>query len=112
MSDPEEVSIEITDRARRVLTEIERERESNVALVLNDGCCDGMGPVAVEADTVGVSDVLIGETRDIKVYAPLIRENARTGYELAIDVVESEGVGSFSLEVSLGYRLTVVERRQ
>lgn len=112
MNDSKGVSIEITARACRLLAELERERKSDVVLMLNDGCCDGMGPVAVEADTVGINDVLVGEASGVEVYAPAIREDTRTGYELTIDAVEAEGVGSFSLEVPLGYRLTVEERRR
>lgn len=70
------------------------------------------GPVVVEADTVGRSDVFVGRAGEFEVYVPAVRENARDGYALTIDAVEAEGVGSFSLEVPLGYRLTVEERRE
>lgn len=105
-------AVSITGRARDLLERVERERGTEVAIVLNDGCCDGMGPSVVAEPMVGANDVRIGDANGFDVYVPAMRRDAREGYDLVFDAVEAEGVGSFSLEVPLGYRLTVEERRR
>ncbi len=102
-------SLTITDRAQSVLRSLEDDRDEPVAIVLNDGCCDGMGPVALDASMVGANDVRIGSDGGIGVYAPRTKASLREGYNVIIDVTEATGVGSFSLEVPLGYRFTADE---
>ncbi|MCH7661682.1 MAG: DUF779 domain-containing protein [Euryarchaeota archaeon] len=104
-------SLAISDEARSVLRAIADDRDGSVAVVLNDGCCDGMGPVAIDEAMVGSRDVRLGSADGIDVYVPESRAASREGYAIAIDIDEREGVGSFSLEVPRGYRLTADEQR-
>lgn len=110
-SDPV-ASLTITDRAQSVLRSLEKDRGEPIAIVLNDGCCDGMGPVALDASMVSTNDVRIGSDGGIDVYAPRTRVSLREEYTIIIDVSEAKGAGSFSLEVPLGYRLTAAEFRE
>lgn len=104
-------TISSTERAKAVLNEIRADRDEEVAIILNDGCCDGMGPVLVASEMVGINDVRIGAIDDVDVFVPSIRAQSRDGYDLLFDANDAKGVGSFSLEVPYGYRLTVKERR-
>lgn len=61
-------SLTITDRAQSVLQSLERNRNESVAIELNDGCCDGMGPVALDASMVGTNDIRIGSDGGFVVY--------------------------------------------
>lgn len=104
-------TISSTGRAQAVLGEIAADQDDEVAIILNDGCCDGMGPVLVTRGMVGVNDVRIGAINDIDVFVPSIRAQSRKGYDLLLDVSDAKGAGSFSLEVPYGYRLTIKEQR-
>jgi uncharacterized protein (DUF779 family) len=107
MSDPDRVSV--TEAVQAVLADIEDDLGESVAVVLNDGCCDGMGPVAIRTAMLGHDDVKLGEDRGISVYAPANRVDVRDGWDVTVDVEERSGSGSFSLEVPRGYRLTSSE---
>lgn len=104
-------SLSVSEEARSVLYAIADERDGSVIIVLNDGCCDGMGPVAIDETMVGSRDVLIGSVDGIDVYVPESRAASREGYAITVDIRDAEGVGSFSLEVPHGYRLIAEERR-
>lgn len=108
MSD--DVRLRATDEATSVLRELAADY-GDIAVVLDDGCCDGMGPQVVRSSVVAGDDVRIGSVGGIDVLVPSHREDSRRGYELAFDVADASGVGSFSLEVPRGIRLTVDERR-
>jgi uncharacterized protein (DUF779 family) len=109
MSETDRISV--TRAARTVLAEIEADIGEPVAVVLNDGCCDGMGPVAIREAMLGHDDVKLGADGGVAVYAPANRVEVREGWAVAVDVEERTGVGSFSLEVPRGYRLTTTEKR-
>lgn len=106
----DEIRLRATDEAESLLGEL-ASVHGDVAVLLDDGCCDGMGPQVVEASVVAAGDVRIGSVGGVDVLVPSHREGSRRGYELAFDVADASGVGSFSLEVPRGIRLTVDERR-
>lgn len=105
-----EPSVALTDCAQSVLRSLEADHEEPIAIILNDGCCDGMGPVVTTMSMVGVNDRLLGTDGEIEVYVPPNRRAIRDGYEIQIDATKMEGVGSFSLEVPYGYRLMADEQ--
>jgi uncharacterized protein (DUF779 family) len=105
-------SIEVTDEARAVIESIAADIGEAVVVELNDGCCDGMGPLAVRESMVGHNDVRIGVDGSVEVYTPPNRAEPRRGYEIVVDVVDAVGgEGAFSLEVPRGVRLVAEERR-
>jgi uncharacterized protein (DUF779 family) len=104
--------VEVTDEARAVIESIEADLDEAVVVELNDGCCDGMGPLAVRESMVGHNDVRIGSAAGVDVYTPPNRAELRRGYEIVVDVVDAVGgEGAFSLEVPRGVRLIAEERR-
>jgi uncharacterized protein (DUF779 family) len=105
------IRVTVTPRAASVLEAVEADVGEAVAVVLNDGCCDGMGPVAIRTAMLGHDDVKLGEDAGIPVYAPANRVEVREGWDVTVDVEERSGSGSFSLEVPRGYRLTSAETR-
>lgn len=111
MSEQTACEITITETATEALENVAAEIGEPPAVVLNGGCCDGMGPVVIEQEYVGVSEEQIGTVGEFDVYTVPNRAELRSGYELTIDSKTASGVGSFSLEVPLGYRLTVEEER-
>lgn len=68
-----------------------------------------MGPMVTEPEYVGASEEYIGTVGAVDVYTVPNRSRLRAGDELTIDCKEASGIGSFSLEVPLGYRLTVTK---
>ena len=106
---PDDVFVSISERAGTILARIAREKNVDVVVVLNDGCCDGMGPVAIPESSLGVNDVRIGKDEGIEVYTPRTRAALREGYAVEIDVHAADDVGAFSLEVPFGHRLTARE---
>ncbi|WP_129113432.1 DUF779 domain-containing protein [Halegenticoccus tardaugens] len=105
-----DVRLTATNEVRSVLGDLASEY-GEIAIVLDGGCCDGMGPQVVRPEVLGVRNVQIGTINGIDVLVPSYREGARRGYELTFDVADAPGVGSFSLEVPRGIRLTVDEQR-
>jgi uncharacterized protein (DUF779 family) len=105
-------TVEVTADARAVIESIEADLDERVVVELNDGCCDGMGPLAIRESMAGHNDVRIGSDGGVDVYTPPNRAAARRNYTVVIDVVDAVGgEGAFSLEVPRGVRLVAEERR-
>lgn len=102
------MDLRFTDRARALLAEIRAENPSDSLVILvGGGCCENTAPSLMKNFRVGGSDRYMGEAEGIKVYAsaetfPLLEPTPSV-----IDVVETIGLGSFSLEISRGVRLTL-----
>jgi uncharacterized protein (DUF779 family) len=102
------VDLRFTGKVRALLSEIRAENPPDTLVILvGGGCCENTAPILMRNFRVGASDRYLGESEGIKVYAsaemfPLLEHSPSV-----IDVVEAIGLGSFSLEISRGVRLTL-----
>ena len=102
------MDLRFTEKARALLADIRRENPSDTLVILiGGGCCENTAPILMKNFRVGNTDRLLGEAEGIKVFAaaemfPLVERTPSF-----IDVAETIGLGSFSLEISRGVRLTL-----
>jgi uncharacterized protein (DUF779 family) len=102
------MDLRFTEKARALLADIRRENPSDTLVILiGGGCCENTAPILMKNFRVGNTDRLLGEAEGVKVFAaaemfPLIERTPSS-----IGVAETIGLGSFSLEISRGIRLTL-----
>lgn len=102
------MDLRFTDRARALLSEIRAENPSDtLVIVVGGGCCENTAPILMKNFRVGRSDRYLSEAEGVKVYASAEMFPLLDGSPSVIDVVEAIGLGSFSLEISRGVRLTL-----
>ena len=77
------------------------------------GCCEGSAPMCLRQDEfrVGSRDVLLGEIEGCPVYISGPQFEAWAGSQLTIDLIESGGGDSFSLEAADGVRFLTRSRQ-
>jgi uncharacterized protein (DUF779 family) len=102
------MDLRFTGKARALLADIRREHPSDTLVILiGGGCCENTAPILMKNFRVGNTDHLLGEAEGVRVFAaaemfPLIERTPSV-----IGVAETIGLGSFSLEISRGVRLTL-----
>jgi len=102
------MDLRFSEEARKLLAEIRRENPADTLVILiGGGCCENTAPILMKNFRVGNTDRLLGEAEGVNVYAaaemfPLIERTPSV-----IGVAETIGLGSFSLEISRGVRLTL-----
>lgn len=102
------MDLRFSEEARKLLAEFRRENPSEtLVIMIGGGCCENTAPILLKNFRIGNTDHLLGEAEGVKVYAaaemfPLVERTPSM-----IGVTETIGLGSFSLEISRGVRLTL-----
>lgn len=99
-------TIELTDSAREVLSDLREDNPAIHVLVDDTGCC-GSSHVFVQDHPPGPRYEAVGTAEGVDVHLHPGFQRGTTLEELSIDVTETRADDSFSLETRLGVRLTL-----
>jgi uncharacterized protein len=100
------VRISATPAAVEIVERALVERDGELTITLGTGCCESTAPFLYDNYLVGPDHEQVGEVAGVKVFAPeFLRRLYEGDSRLVVDVSDSAGDDSFSIETEWGCRL-------